>query len=71
MTENTIERCFLDRPEDEQQAFLTYTWCNTCMEADLGMKAVKEYQTGDKIWLEGNCLKCNDKVITEIDETEE
>ncbi|TBR41086.1 hypothetical protein CBF23_010780 [Marinomonas agarivorans] len=71
MEDNIIERSFTDRPQDEQEALLTYTWCNYCMEVDLGMQNVKEYQSEDRVWLEGDCIKCNNKVITEIDETED
>lgn len=68
--EKVIERKFSDRPLDLQQDLLQQTWCNTCMEMDLGMKNAKEYQSGDRIWIEGECLKCGGKVITEIEEEE-
>ena len=32
-----IERDFYSRDVEDQQAFLTQTWCNHCMAADLGM----------------------------------
>jgi len=66
--EKIVERQFSARPTDEQQDFLQQTWCNTCMEVDLGMKNAKEYEADSRVWIEGECLKCGDKVITEIEE---
>ena len=62
------ERAFLARSEEEQKDFLKYTWCNSCLEVDLGMQNAKEFQADNKVWIEGDCLKCGDKVVTEIDE---
>lgn len=66
--EEIIERQFDARPFDVQQDLLAQTWCNTCMEVDLGMRNAKEYESASRIWIEGECLKCGDKVITEIEE---
>ncbi|MGO3344026.1 MAG: hypothetical protein ACTIM4_01760 [Marinomonas sp.] len=57
---------FSARPEEEQQDFLRQTWCNECMEMDLGMKNPMEYATSDRVWIEGDCVKCSQQVITEI-----
>lgn len=62
---------FFARDEEEQQDFLRQTWCNECMEMDLGMKNPIEYSTPDRVWIEGECVKCSSKVITEIVEEEE
>lgn len=66
------ERDFYQRDAEEQQAFLENTWCNTCMEMDLGMVEPKEYEKGGVIYIEGKCKKCGDTVTTEIadDETD-
>lgn len=61
-----ISRDFFERDNAEQQEFLKYTWCNTCMEVDLGMKNPVEYELDGTIYIEGNCLKCGDTVTTEI-----
>ncbi len=69
------DRDFNLRPEEEQQAFLDQTWCNECMEVDLGMKNPKEYEENGRVFIEGECLKCGSAVVTEIvdgvDEDEE
>lgn len=62
---------FFARDEEEQQDFLRQTWCNECMEMDLGMENPIEYSTSDRVWIEGECVKCSSKVITEIVEEEE
>ncbi|MDF1762229.1 MAG: hypothetical protein P1U57_02370 [Oleibacter sp.] len=67
-TENTerTERDFNARDTEDQQAFLTQTWCNECMAADLGMKEPVEYEQDGVIYIEGKCVKCNAPVCTEI-----
>ncbi|MEL0612832.1 hypothetical protein [Marinomonas arenicola] len=62
---------FFARPADEQQDFLRQTWCNECMEMDLGMTSPVEYHDKDKVWIEGECVKCSAKVVTEIVEEDE
>lgn len=59
-------RNFFERPESEQQEFLKHTWCNQCMEADLGMSDPVEYQLGNRIFIEGRCTKCGQPVVTEL-----
>ena len=60
------ERDFYLRPQDEQQAFLEQTWCNECMEVDLGMKNPQEYEENGRVFIEGECLKCGNPVVTEV-----
>ncbi|REG84155.1 hypothetical protein [Marinomonas pollencensis] len=72
LNEGTVQKLdFFARPADEQQDFLQQTWCNTCMEMDLGMKNPVEYRDKDKLWIEGECVKCSTKVVTEIVEEDE
>jgi hypothetical protein len=59
-------RDFYARDEEEQQAFLTQTWCNQCLEADLGMTDPKEYELNGTIFIEGRCVKCKSPVYTEL-----
>ena len=67
-----IERDFYQRDPEEQKAFLDNTWCNTCMEMDLGMVEPHEFEKGGVIYIEGKCAKCGDAVTTELadDETD-
>ncbi|MFP8968501.1 hypothetical protein ACKC9G_18110 [Pokkaliibacter sp. CJK22405] len=62
------QRDFLRRPADEQQDFLTQTWCDQCMEADLGMTDPQEYKEQGIVFIEGKCTKCGQAVITEIED---
>jgi len=61
-----IERDFSKRPPEEQEAFLTQTWCNNCMQMDLGMKDPKEYELNGTVLIEGKCKKCGETIVTEI-----
>lgn len=61
-----IERDFYARDKDDQEAFLTQTWCNNCMEADLGMVEPVEYELNEIVYVEGKCAKCGDTIVTEI-----
>ena len=66
LNEKRVERDFSRRSAVEQQDFLSQTWCNTCMEVDLGMKNPKEYESESRVWIEGECVKCGQITITEI-----
>ena len=66
LNEKRIERDFSQRSVEEQQDFLSQTWCNNCMEVDLGMKNPKEYESESRVWIEGECVKCGEITITEI-----
>ena len=61
-----IERDFFARDEEDQQAFLSQTWCNQCMEANLGMVEPVEYELDGVVYVEGKCSKCGDVMVTEI-----
>lgn len=60
------ERDFYARSEEEQQAFLAETWCNACMEADLGMVEPVEYEEQGRLYVEGKCSRCGAAVVTEL-----
>jgi len=64
--EKVVERDFFLRGVEEQKDFLSQTWCNTCMEVDLGMTNPKEFESASRLWIEGQCVKCNGTTITEI-----
>jgi len=59
-------RDFFARDKDEQKAFIDTTWCDTCMEADLGMHTPTEYELDGTIFIEGQCKKCGEPVYTEL-----
>lgn len=65
MTERN-DRDFSARPADDQQALLKHTWCQTCMEVDLGMNSPVEYEQKGIIFLEGQCNKCGETIVTEL-----
>jgi len=71
LNESATERDFYARSVEEQSDFLSQTWCNFCGEIDLGMKNPKEFETSDRVWIEGQCLKCGQTTITEIVEEDE
>ena len=61
-----VERDFFARDKEDQDAFLSQTWCNNCMEADLGMVEPQEYELNGVVFVEGKCKKCGEVVVTEI-----
>ncbi|GGN20424.1 MULTISPECIES: hypothetical protein [Marinomonas] len=71
LEENIVERDFFARAEEEQRDFLAQTWCNHCMEVDLGMVNPKEFESKDRVWIEGDCVKCGHATVTEIVEEDE
>ncbi|WP_296058179.1 hypothetical protein [uncultured Amphritea sp.] len=66
MQEDRVERDFSARSEDEQQAFLQETWCDHCQEANLGMKNPQEYLYKGVVFIEGECSRCANVVLTEL-----
>lgn len=60
------ERDFYARSEEDQNDFLSQTWCNNCMAADLGMKEPQEYELDGVVYIEGKCTQCSEPVVTEI-----
>ncbi|MBM6550439.1 hypothetical protein [Marinomonas ostreistagni] len=64
--ETPVAKDFFARPVEEQNDFLSQTWCNQCQEMDLGMKNPKEFETSSRFWIEGECVKCGSPVVTEI-----
>jgi len=61
-----IERDFSCRSEEEQQAFLEQTWCDNCMEVNLGMSEPAEYEFKGVVYIEGRCNRCGEVVLTEL-----
>lgn len=71
LDQSVIERDFYARSLEEQNDFLSQTWCNNCMEVDLGMVNPKEFETSERWWIEGDCVKCGQSTITEIVEEDD
>ncbi|GAA6133449.1 hypothetical protein NBRC116188_02380 [Oceaniserpentilla sp. 4NH20-0058] len=65
------ERDFYQRDPEDQAAFLEQTWCNNCLEVDLGMVDPVEYEQDGTIMIEGKCKKCGESVITELADEED
>ncbi|WP_027857065.1 hypothetical protein [Marinobacterium jannaschii] len=63
-----IERDFFQRDPEEQKAFLEQTWCDSCMEVNLGMEEPAEYELKNTVFIEGKCKRCGAVVLTEITE---
>ncbi|WP_428033585.1 hypothetical protein [Amphritea sp.] len=68
MQDDRTERDFSVRSEEEQQAFLQETWCDHCQEANLGMKNPREYLYKGVVFIEGECKRCGNVVLTELTE---
>ncbi|MGB0782573.1 MAG: hypothetical protein ACPGRG_05325 [Marinomonas sp.] len=71
LEEQVVPRDFYARSAEEQEDFLAQTWCNHCQEIDLGMVNPKEFESKDRIWIEGECVKCGNTTVTEIVEDDE
>ena len=65
-----IVRDFSIRPRSEQALMTTNTWCDSCQDADLGLRAPLEYEEGGRVYLEGTCIRCGARVRSEIHETD-
>lgn len=59
-------RDFFARPAEEQQAFLEQTWCDQCLEPNLGMSEPREYLFKGIVFIEGRCNRCGEAVLTEL-----
>lgn len=63
-----LPRDFYARSEEEQQLFMTDTWCDCCQQLGLGMRDPEEYELYGLIFIEGRCCKCGEPVLTELTE---
>lgn len=63
-----VPRDFFARSEEEQQLFLTDTWCDRCQQLGLGMREPEEYELFGMIFIEGRCCQCGEPVLTELTE---
>jgi len=44
------------------------TWCDECQAPDLGMRNPVEYEEDGVLYVEGVCLRCGNRVVSEIEE---
>lgn len=70
MNDNRTERDFYAREPEEQQLFLTDTWCDACQQLGLGMSEPQEYELYGLVFIEGKCNRCGEPVLTELTEDE-
>ncbi len=70
MSDERIERDFMARDEQERQAFLEQTWCDKCLQENLGMKEPVEYELKGTVCIEGKCNQCGEVVLTELTDEE-
>lgn len=70
MTEERIEIDFNQRDPQDQQELLSYTWCDQCQLADLGMTDPQEYRLNGIHFVEGRCRRCGQPVFTELSDDE-
>lgn len=63
-----VDRDFFQRTTDDQQDFITNTWCDDCGKENLGLTNPVEYEQAGTIFIEGQCLQCKNTVVTEITE---
>lgn len=60
------EKDFYVRDHIEQKMLMEDTWCDTCNEADLGIIEPAEFELDGKVYIEGTCIKCGNRVVSEI-----
>lgn len=63
------ERNFSDRDDQEQRWLVESTWCDSCAKADLGLTDPVEYAKDGQIFVEGKCVRCGQRVVSSINET--
>jgi hypothetical protein len=47
---------------------LENTWCDKCQAADLGMTEPVEYENDGAVFVEGKCVRCASRVVSEVHE---
>jgi len=62
-------RQFSARSPQEQQMLTYDSWCDTCNQADLGMREPHEFEEDGIIIVEGLCRKCGSSIRNIITET--
>lgn len=60
------ERDFYDRPLDERRWLENETWCDSCLQPDLGLVEPHEYEENGAVFIEGKCRTCGGRVASKI-----
>jgi hypothetical protein len=63
-----VDRDFFQRSLEDQQDFITNTWCDHCSKENLGLTKPVEYEQAGTIFIEGLCAQCQNTVVTELTE---
>lgn len=50
----------------ERSYFEEDTWCDICQAADLGLVDPHEFEEDGRVFIEGKCRKCGNRVVSEI-----
>ena len=61
-----VDRDFHARPPEEQEWIIQNSWCDACGKADLGIENPQEYSENGRIYVEGLCRGCSDRVCSEV-----
>jgi hypothetical protein len=61
-----VPRDFNLRDPAEQRALCSETWCSRCERPDLGLNDPIEYEEGGRIFVEGACVACGERLFTEL-----
>ena len=54
------------RDQFEREWLIQNTWCDHCSIADLGIDEPSEYEEAGRVFIEGVCRRCGNKVKSEI-----
>ncbi len=64
-----MKRIFLDFknfPKEEQEWYLSETWCSECRKPDLGITEPLYYSEEGKNYIEGKCKVCKTTTRTQL-----
>ncbi|SEM36524.1 hypothetical protein SAMN05428989_3647 [Pseudoxanthomonas sp. GM95] len=62
------KRDFFVRDRLIQEAVCEDTWCDRCVQADLGLIDPVEYEEDGRVFVEGRCARCSAVVVTVLTE---
>lgn len=64
-----VERDFFARNHVEQELICGNTWCDACVEADIGLLGPVEFEEDGQVFVEGDCARCRCRIVTVIIES--
>jgi len=59
-------RNFKNRSQEEQESFVSISWCDSCHASGLGMLNPVEFELNGKVYLRGECSRCKNNILSEI-----